>query len=58
MDASRRRLDVMGSEHHDHVVDRARAHTFEDRFEQDALLYLTEARRRSGRENDRGDQSD
>jgi hypothetical protein len=48
----------MGSEHHDHVVDRARAHAFEDRFEQDALLYLTEAPRRSGRKNDRGDQPD
>ena len=51
-------LDVVRPEHDDHIFDRARANAFEDRLEQDALLDVSEAARRSGREHDRGRQPD
>ena len=52
------RLDIVRAEHDDHVFGRARAHSFENRLEQSALLDVSEAPRRSGREHDRSRQPD
>ena len=48
----------MRSEHDHDVVHGARSNPFEDRLEQEALLDVAEAARRSGGEHDRGDQPD
>ena len=48
----------MRAEHDEDVVDRALTNSLEDRLEQNALLDVAEAARRSGGEHDRGDQPD
>jgi hypothetical protein len=50
---SRGRLYVVGAEHDHDVLDRARAHPLEHGLQEDRLLDVAEAPRRTGGENDR-----
>jgi hypothetical protein len=50
---SRGRFDLVGAEDDHDVLDRARAHPLEHGLQEDRLLDLAEASRRTGGEDDR-----